>query len=412
VTSPLFRPVALGIYILFFTVGVVGALVLPTLSVFFAKEIGVRPLLVGIPFAGIALTSIAYNQWIGHWSDQLADRRPLVAGFCFVGMFSCAIFALSRNYWLVAATAVFLFSLSMVSFSQMLAYSLDYAEQNISVERIPLFNAIVRTQIAFAWVAGPPSGFILASYFGFTLTYGIAAVLFALVGLLSVKLLPRLTRQINPLGSQHPPSNESVLLAQAQTLTPHVKRSLLFCLIAFSLMWGANNAYLISLPLHLNDNLNIDTQWSGWIMGTTALLEVPFMLMAGYLAARISLIRMILFAGVAALCLYAGVFFADILWQFFALQIFNAIFIGVLAGLGVSVIQDLLPGRSGSASALYTNTTHMGNLLSSLLVGVVADIFGYQSIFLVNLILIALAIGAFSLVKSKRELATVSTEAG
>ena len=136
------------------------------------------------------------------------------------------------------------------------------------------------------------------------------------------------------------------------------------------------------------------------------------MLMAGYLAARISLIRMILFAGVAALCLYAGVFFADILWQFFALQVFNAIFIGVLAGLGVSVIQDLLPGRSGSASALYTNTTHMGNLLSSLLVGVVADIFGYQSIFLVNLILIALAIGAFSLVKSKRELATVSTEAG
>src|SRR5690554_5609939 len=221
-------------------------------------------------------------------------------------MFSCAIFALSRNYWLVAATAVFLFSLSMVSFSQMLAYSLDYAEQNISVERIPLFNAIVRTQIAFAWVAGPPSGFILASYFGFTLTYGIAAVLFALVGLLSVKLLPRLARKINTLGGQHPPSHESTLPAQALTLAPHVKRSLLFCLIAFSLMWGANNAYLISLPLHLNDNLNIDTQWSGWIMGTTALLEVPFMLMAGYLAARISLIRMILFAGVAALCLYAG----------------------------------------------------------------------------------------------------------
>lgn len=407
-SSPLFRPVALGIYILFFTVGVVGALVLPTLSVFFAKEIGVRPLLVGIPFAGIALTSIFYNQWIGHWSDQLADRRPLVAGFCFVGMMSCAIFAFSRNYWLVAATAVFLFSLSMVSFSQMLAYSLDYAELNISAERIPLFNAIVRTQIAFAWVAGPPSGFILASYFGFTLTYGVAGVLFAFVGVLSVKLLPRLDRRSHsfeaPSSSEGSSVEESESPLLTKTLSPQVKRSLLFCLIAFSLMWGANNAYLISLPLHLKDNLDIDTQWSGWIMGTTALLEVPFMLLAGYLAARISLIRMILFAGVAALCLYGGVFFADVLWQLFALQIFNAVFIGVLAGLGVSVIQDLLPGRSGSASALYTNTTHMGNLLSSLLVGVVADIFGYQSIFLVNLILIALAIGAFSLVKTNRDL--------
>ena len=398
VIASLFRPIALGIYLLFFIVGVVGALVLPTLSVFLAKEIGVRPLLVGIPFAGIALTSIIYNQWIGHWSDSLADRRPLVAGFCFVGTLSCVIFAFSRNYWLVAATAIFLFSLSMVSFSQMLAYSLDYADRHISPERIPLFNAIVRAQIAFAWVAGPPAGFIMASYLGFSTTYGVAAGLFAMVGVISIKLLPRLGHVDESNGEDH----IAKALPTMATLSPDTKRSLIFCLVAFSLMWGANNAYLISLPLHLKDNLNIDTEWSGWIMGTTAFLEVPFMLMAGHLAARISLIAMIRLAGVAALLLYGGLVLADSLWQLFVLQLFNAIFIGVLAGLGVSVIQELLPGRSGSASALYTNTTHMGNLLSSLMVGLVADYFGYQSVFVANLVVVALAILAFGLVKPAR----------
>ena len=104
----------------------------------------------------------------------------------------------------------------------------------------------------------------------------------------------------------------------------------------------------------------------------------------------------------AALLLYGGIVLADSLWQLFVLQLFNAIFIGVLAGLGVSVIQELLPGRSGSASALYTNTTHMGNLLSSLMVGLVADYFGYQSVFVANLVVVALAILAFGLVKPAR----------
>lgn len=406
--SLLFRPLALGIYLLFFMVGLVGALVLPTLSLFLAKEIGVRPLLVGIPFAGIALASIVYNQVIGHWSDKLKDRRPLVAGFCLVGTLSCVIFALSRNYWLVAFTAILLFSLSMVSFSQMLAYSLDYAERYIPLERIPLFNAIVRAQIAFAWVAGPPAGFLFASFLGFTLTYGLAAGLFAAVALLSLKFLPALGARA--IASK---SNDVVDEPAASTLplAPAAFRSLLFCVIAFSLMWGANNAYLISLPLHLNDNLAIGTEWVGWIMGTCALLEVPFMLLAGYLAARINLIVMVRCAGVAGLILYAGVFFAEDLWQLFALQMFNAIFIGILAGLGVSVIQELMPGRSGSASALYTNTTHIGNLLSSLMVGVVADYFGYGSVFAVNIAIVLLAIIAFMFVGSPTRTSVAGSQA-
>lgn len=399
-SSLLFRPTALGIYLLFFIVGIVGALVLPTFSLFLAKEIGVRPLLVGLVFGGIALASIVYNHWIGQWSDRLADRRPLVVSFCVLGFFACVIFALSRNYWLVAVTAILLFSLSMVSFAQIMAYSLDYAEAEIPAERIPLFNAIMRAQIAFAWVAGPPAGFLLATYFSFTLSYFVASVLYLVVALLSFKLLPRLEKKSVQNGNK----DAGLMLPP---LAPAVKRSLWFCVLAFSLLWGVNNAYLISLPIHLKDNLQIEAHWMGWLMGTTAVLEVPFMLLAGHYASRFRLLNLIRCAGIAALCLFVGVYLATKLWHLFLLQLFNAIFIGLLAGVGVSVIQTLMPGRAGSASALYTNSTHLGNLFSSLLVGVVADYFGYHQVFMVNVVLVLIAIWAFAQVKSASELTPV-----
>lgn len=391
--SPLFRPLALGIYALFFMVGVVCALILPTLSLFLAKEVGVRPFLVGVPFAGIALTSMLYNQVIGGWSDKLRDRRPLIAGFCLIGAVVCALLAYSRNYWLVACVVILFLSLALVSFSQMLAYSLDYAERNIPAERVPLFNAIVRAQIAIAWVAGPPAGFLLASYLGFTFMYLLAAGMFVFIAVMSLKLLPHL--------DSHPHHLDHLEKTDVLPLSAGQKRALLLSVIGFSLMWGANNAYIISLPLHLKDGLGIGTEWVGWVMGTCAGLEIPFMLLAGHYAARVNIMNLIKAAGLSALILYMGVYFASSLWQFFALQIFNAMFIGILAGLGVSVIQDLMPGRSGAASALYTNTSHMGNLISSLLVAVVADVYGYHQVFVVNLLIIALAILAFGRVRVK-----------
>jgi MFS transporter, SET family, sugar efflux transporter len=391
-TNPLFKPIAMGIYALFFLVGLVSALILPTFSLYLHDEMGARPLLVGLPFAGMAVASIVYNHFIGGRSDQLTDRRPLIAFLCVLGVLSCLVFAFSRHYWLVAFVAVFLFSLAMVSFSQMLAYSLDYANRDVPADKVPLFNAIVRAQIAFAWVAGPPLGFVLATRIGFTNTYAIVAASYLLIAFASYRFLPSLSITQKSLASGS--ENNSTGLAK------ETKMALLFAVVGFSLLFGVNNAYLISLPLHLKNNLLIDPQWIGPVMGLAAGLEIPFMLLAGHFAARISIIKLIYLAAFSALCLYAGVYFATSLWHLFALQIFNAIFIGVLAGLGVSVIQQLIPGRSGTASSLYTNTTHVGNLFSSLVVGVVAEYFGYHSVFLVNLLFVLIAVWAFSRVKS------------
>ena len=392
--SILFKPVALGIYFLTFALGVVGALLLPTMSIFFADEVGVSPFWVGIPYAGIAIGSIVYNQVIGAWSDSLKDRRLLVVVLCAVGVVACLVFALSRHYWLTCLSAVFLLSLAMVAFSQILAYSLEYAESCLPLERIALFNAVVRAQIAFAWVAGPPAGFLIASHWGFTSLYTVAGVLFVAVALISPKMLPALKARDQQGAVDH---NKGGLW---QGLDVRARWSLGLCVLAFSLMWCVNNAYLISLPLHLTRNLDISAGWVGWIMGAAAGLEVPVMLIAGVLAARVNPLSLVRASALFGLLLYAGVFWATQLWQLFALQIANAVFIGILAGLGVSVVQQMLPGRAGTASALYTNTTHVGTLLSSVLISGVAEAYGYLSVFLANMVLVVLAGGLFILMRA------------
>ncbi|UTF60892.1 sugar efflux transporter [Gilvimarinus sp. DA14] len=392
--NSLWRPRALGIYFLSFATGVIGALLLPTLSIFFADEIDVSPFWVGIPYAGIALGSIFYNQLLGDWSDRLHDRRLLVLALCVVGLIACAVFALSRDYWVTCLCAIGLLSLAMVSFSQVLAYSLEYAETVIATERIALFNALVRAQIAFAWVAGPPAGFLLVSHFGFTTLYASAAVLFVVVALLTLLLLPAL--------DEHHQKTKPASISFLQLIRGPGGRNLWLCLLALSLMWGVNNAYLISLPLHLTRNLELDTGWVGWIMGTAAGLEVPVMLLSGVLAARVSAMFIVRASGLAGLILYAGIYWADALWQLFALQLANAVFIGILAGLGVSVVQQMLPGRAGSASALYTNTTHVGTLISSALVSSVAEAFGYHSVFAANMVLVLLATLLFFYVRVEK----------
>ena len=387
--NPLYQPQALSIYLLTFVIALVAALILPSFSLFLESELKVRPFLVGLPFAGMAFASIGFNYWIGGWSDKIRDRRPLIAGCCLLGLVSCLVFAFIRDYWLIFAIAISIFSLSMVAFSQILAYSLDYAHKSISTEKVPLFNSIVRAQIALAWVGGPPLGFFLATRYGFSTTYLITAAAYLLLMLLVFYFLEAL--------SAESPTEKNQPIPLRQNPNFH---ALIFAVIGFSLLFGVNNAYLISLPLHLKNELQIGAEWMGPMMGLAAGLEIPFMLLAGYWAARVSMLQLIMLAAISALLLYTGVYFSTQLWQFFALQIFNAIFIGVLVGLGVSVIQQLLPGQSGVASSLYTNTTHIGNLFSSLIVSLVADYFDYHAVFLVNLVLVLMAVWAFSRLKN------------
>jgi SET family sugar efflux transporter-like MFS transporter len=69
------------------------------------------------------------------------------------------------------------------------------------------------------------------------------------------------------------------------------------------------------------------------------------------------------------------------------MQVLNAVYIGILAGIGMLYFQDLMPGQAGAATTLYTNTTRVGWIIAGSLAGVVAEIWSYHAVFWIALVM-------------------------
>ena len=60
----------------------------------------------------------------------------------------------------------------------------------------------------------------------------------------------------------------------------------------------------------------------------------------------------------------------------------RAVGIGLIGYQGISHVQALMPNRTGSAAALFSNTTNIGFLVAAMAAGASAQLFGYRSTFL------------------------------
>ena len=90
-------------------------------------------------------------------------------------------------------------------------------------------------------------------------------------------------------------------------------------------------------------------------------------------------------SAVAGVLFYVGMLTVHTPALLLAMQVLNAIYIGILAGIGMLYFQDLMPGQAGAATTLYTNTTRVGWIIAGSLAGVVAEIWSYHAVFWIAL---------------------------
>ena len=355
-----------------FLTGIAGALQTPTLSLFLSNEVHVRPAMVGFFFTGSAVIGIFVSQFLASYSDKRGDRKNLIVFCCLLGVLACMLFAWNRNYFILLFVGVFLSSFGSTANPQMFALAREHADK--TGREAVMFSSIMRAQVSLAWVIGPPLAYALAMGFGFTTMYLSAAVAFVVCGVMVRFFLPTMRKEhaATSGGIEAPRSN---------------RKDTLLLFVICTLMWGTNSLYIINMPLYIINELHLPEKLAGIMMGTAAGLEIPTMLIAGYFAKRLGKRLLMRIAAVAGLLFYIGMLTFSSPMLLLAMQLLNAIYIGILGGIGMLYFQDMMPGQAGSATTLYANTSRVGWIIAGSLAGVVAEIWNYHTVFWIALAL-------------------------
>ncbi|HDM0066773.1 MFS transporter [Escherichia coli] len=371
-----------GVYAAFmlvaFMMGVAGALQAPTLSLFLSREVGAQPFWIGLFYTVNAIAGIGVSLWLAKRSDSQGDRRKLIIFCCLMAIGNALLFAFNRHYLTLITCGVLLASLANTAMPQLFALAREYADN--AAREVVMFSSVMRAQLSLAWVIGPPLAFMLALNYGFTVMFSIAAGIFTLSLVLIAFMLPSVARVELP--------SENALSMQGGWQDSNVR--MLF--VASTLMWTCNTMYIIDMPLWISSELGLPDKLAGFLMGTAAGLEIPAMILAGYYVKRYGKRRMMVIAVAAGVLFYTGLIFFHSRMALMTLQLFNAVFIGIVAGIGMLWFQDLMPGRAGAATTLFTNSISTGVILAGVIQGAIAQSWGHFAVYWVIAVISVVAL--------------------
>lgn len=371
-----------GVYAAFmlvaFMMGVAGALQAPTLSLYLSREVGAQPFWIGLFYTVNAIAGIGVSLWLAKRSDSQGDRRKLIIFCCLMAIGNALLFAFNRHYLTLITCGVLLASLANTAMPQLFALAREYADN--SAREVVMFSSVMRAQLSLAWVIGPPLAFMLALNYGFTVMFSIAAGIFTLSLVLIAFMLPSVARVELP--------SENALSMQGGWQDSNVR--MLF--VASTLMWTCNTMYIIDMPLWISSELGLPDKLAGFLMGTAAGMEIPAMILAGYYVKRYGKRRMMVIAVAAGVLFYTGLILFHSRLALMTLQLFNAVFIGIVAGIGMLWFQDLMPGRAGAATTLFTNSISTGVILAGVIQGAIAQSWGHFAVYWVIAVISVIAL--------------------
>jgi SET family sugar efflux transporter-like MFS transporter len=327
------------------------------------EDIGMSPLelsaFLTIPAAsGIAITSL-----FGHLLDRKSVIWPLVVSLLSksVGFLLCAYLT---EIWTLVLNAGILFGLGAASFSILFAVAKGRLDL-VGGSTVSRGMAILRLVASLSWTIGPALGAVLVSQKGFPGVFlgaaSLAALSLAIVILTRIRAVERTFEKRPKLGLENLRRAAPAILALSAFHTA---------------MFMGSNAMSIIVAQDLGTERDV-----GLLFSLCAGLEVVVM-GAFVVWPGLSNRQGLLFFGFA---LFAAYFLMALVWptlpSLYLGQIPRAAGIGIISIVGMAVVQDLLPGRAGTASALFGNTISVGFLLSGLGTGLWANAFGYWCLF-------------------------------
>ncbi len=383
-----FNATELGFMCVTFITGLAIAFLVPVLSIFLTDELHVRPLLVGLFFTVNAVAGIVVGQVIAHYSDRMTTRKPVIIMCGMTGIVGSLLYAFVRHYEVLVSLGVFLMSVCSSITPQLYALARKYTDSENKAA--VTFSTVMRAQFSLAWVVGPPIAFFIIAHFNFEkLFMGVALLYLVCAGIIYLRLpnLAKLNQKAN-----------------AEKIAFWKNKPLYLIFLGSFLMWTCNSMYLITMPIYISKLLHWPQSEVGWLMGLAAGLEIPVMLLAGKYSQKVGNGVLLLISAMSAIFFYVILITCENGVVLFAAQGLNAIYIGIIAGIGMTVFQDLMPGFAGQASTLFSNSIRCGGIIAGTLAGLITEYFGYHGVFVCALMLAVMSFITILLFKKATQL--------
>jgi SET family sugar efflux transporter-like MFS transporter len=334
------------------------------------QEIGMRPVWFGTFMTVTALSAIVASTTLARWSDTHVPRKIMLAVGGASGALGYAGYAFLRDPFALLAVGATAIAFASICFSQLFAHVREEFSGGVSAGAAPGFlTGLVRVCFSVAWTAGPALGAALLERHGFRgLFLGAASLYLLFLGgvLAFVPWRPRL-----PLAQQ------GVHQPVWRVLT---RGDILAVFVAFLLVFASHAMNLMNLPLTITTVLGGTQRDLGIAFGIGPVVEIPLMLWFGHLAARGRQLGLIRMGAAVTVAYFFALSLARAPWHVYPIQILSGVSFAILTNVAILFFQDLLPGRAGLATAIFSNASNLGNLVGYFSFGALVGAVGHHGV--------------------------------
>ncbi|WP_339768209.1 MFS transporter [uncultured Paraglaciecola sp.] len=363
------------------------ACLIPVMSLYAYRYLGASSVQLSVLLGGYSLSSILYATVISRIVERLGGHKIWLLGTSL--MASCAVLLLSttQNYLFAALIMITLFAPFHASTSLLMGLAFRYFPEG----QMTTVNARLMATISAAWVVCPSVAFYMTEHLGFNVFFyalGVVLILLALLfGYLPVSG-SAIAIDLNSCAERHRQAYKAKSGDPAYPLTKKANGIMDYAylwppILLFTLLSFGINLYQHLLPVYFVEE-GLPVSLVGGLFMSAAIVEISLIIRCPSLLSRFSYHQLFIVASLCGITFFMLLPVSQNTSYLFLLQILKAIMYGIMAGLGVNLLQRLLPSEPTFAAALYQNAFAMGMLLAGFATGVAVEFLPPQGLFSIS----------------------------
>ncbi len=363
-------PSFIGLLATNFVLGLTSAFIAPFGALWATQEIGMSQRMLGFFMTINSLSAILVSSFVARWSDSHISRRTLLLVGAAAGAAGNLGYAFVTQPLLLMLIGSSALAVASLSFAQLFAHVREeLARPEHEGADVPFLMGVLRACYALAWMIGPNLGAWLKGRLGYRGLFLATTGFFLLLLCFVLSFVAQRVRR----AEARPERGLSAWGLRQPLLIAHCA--------AFGLLFAAFTLNGLNLPLFLTQALGGNERDVGAAFAISPLFEMLFMVLFGHLAARGHQKSVLLLGAGASLCYFLALRLVGEPWHVYPLQVLNAAAGAVTVSVAIPFIQDLLPGKAGVATSLYSNALKLGSLLGFGAFGLLAVPLGNAGLF-------------------------------